>query len=185
MASDPVYQCGVSQRIDRFIHAMFKKQADQLLFGTGTPVRIRKDGQERVILDKEVRTEQILKLLGPISGGRDAELARDGEVRFTYNSPDGAVQVQTTIQEGRMLSVIVPAQAAAVAVDDDAPLDIMGNMAPEPVAAPSAPAPGAGAATGAGAGPSAGPSRAAAGREPIVHQPRWRAGDQPCAQRAL
>jgi hypothetical protein len=51
----------VSHRIDRFIQAMFKKDAEQLLFGTDTPVRIRRHGVEKVILDKEVRTEQILR----------------------------------------------------------------------------------------------------------------------------
>ncbi len=123
----------MSQRIDRFIHAMFKKQADQLLFGTGTPVRIRKDGVEKVILAKEVRTEQILKLLGPICGGRDAELSQDGEVRFIYASPDGAVQVQLTVQGDRMVAVLVPAvDDVPGVVEDDAPLDIMGNLAPEP-----------------------------------------------------
>lgn len=167
----------MSQRIDRFIHAMFKKQADQLLFGTGTPVRIRKDGVEKVILAKEVRTEQILKLLGPISGGRDAELSRDGEVRFIYASPDGAVQVQSTSQDGRMVAVLVPAVDDVPGVlDDDAPLDIMGNVAPDavelatpappvqaPVAAAAVPAPVA-------AAPVAAPQVVHSGGEPKINK---------------
>lgn len=138
----------VTQRIDKFIQAMFRKEAEQLLFGTGTPVRIRRGSRERVILEKDVRTEQILKLLVPIAGQHASDLQMDGVVEFHYGSPHGRVQVRATRSGGRMKAVLVPAVDEAVTAseghlslvdasvpgrppdvgDDDAPLDIMANV---------------------------------------------------------
>lgn len=96
----------MTERINRFIEAMFRKNADHLLFGTGAPVRIRVRGEERVILDKAVRTEQIVKLLEPIAGGRD--LATDGEQNFYYNSPSGKVHVRSLARGDRMSVIVSP-----------------------------------------------------------------------------
>lgn len=126
-------------RIDKFIEALFKKEADHLLFGSGTPVRIRTGTTEKVILDKEVRTDQILKLLEPISGGRDAELAEDGEVEFTYDSPSGRVNVRTRKAGDRMTATITPDTGGGAAAED-APMDIMSQMAEAEAAEPD-PAP--------------------------------------------
>jgi twitching motility protein PilT len=92
-------------RIDRFIEAMHRKGADQLVFGTGHPVRIRVDGTERVILDKEVRTDQIRKLLSPIS-----EDVPPGEMRFDYDSPSGPVVVRTHLRGEKLSAIIVPSR---------------------------------------------------------------------------
>lgn len=123
-----------ANRIDKFIEAMHKKSADHLLFGTGTPVRISKNGAERVILDKEVRTEQILKLLAPTVGDVSG-LSQNGEKEFYYDAPSGRVHVRTMASGGRMTAIISPDDGQA-AYDDDAPLDIMGNMAPEVASMP-------------------------------------------------
>lgn len=141
----------MANRIDRFIEAMHKKSAEHLLFGTGTPVRIRVEGTEKVILDKEVRTEQILKLLEPISGGTPVD--QPGEIEFFYEAPSGRVHVRTMTAGDRMTAIVSPDDgsfAAAAPAEpesliehnqypqvDDAPLDIMSNMAAEP--APIAP----------------------------------------------
>ncbi len=95
-----------SNRIDKFIEAMHKKRAEHLLFSTGTPVRIRVDGVEKVILDKEVRTDQIVALLEPAALDRRAELERPGEHQFSYAAPTGRVHVRVLVQ-GERLSVIV------------------------------------------------------------------------------
>ncbi|MEL6186867.1 MAG: PilT/PilU family type 4a pilus ATPase, partial [Myxococcota bacterium] len=95
-----------SERIDRFIEAMFRKNADHLLFQTGTPVRIRVQGQEKIILDKSVRTEQISKLLEPISEGRRFE--GDGEQSFYYEAPAGGVHVRTLVRGERMSAIVTP-----------------------------------------------------------------------------
>ena len=85
---------------------MFRKKAEHLLFGTGMPVRIRVGGQEKVILDKAVRTEQIIKLLNPISEGCSFE--GDGERSFHYESPTGTVHVRALVQGERMSAIVSP-----------------------------------------------------------------------------
>ncbi len=123
-------------RIDRFIEAMVRKGAENLLFDTGTPVRIRVRGEERVILDKEVRTEQIWKLLQPIGaapGGADS--------RFRYESPSGPMQVMVRVNGHQLSAVITPAsQANAEPAPPPDPMEVLGNAPPE-VAVPSAPEP--------------------------------------------
>jgi len=91
------------QRIDRFIEAMHRKGADQLVFGTGHPVRIRVHGSERVILDKQVRTDQIKKLLSPIS-----EVIESGERSFEYEAPSGPVTVRTHLLGEKLSAIITP-----------------------------------------------------------------------------
>ncbi len=127
---------GVGYRIDRFIEAMFRKSADTLVFGTGTPVRIRTGAQERVILDRDVRTDQIMKLLAPIAGSVAPDLGKEGETRFLYDAPAGRVRVTATTRGDRMMAIVLPAAAAnddvmrvcsppsRSAQDDDGPLDI-------------------------------------------------------------
>ena len=97
----------VSHRIDRFIEAMFRKNAEQLVFFSGTPVRIRVDGVEHVLLDKLVRTEQVLKLLEPVVLGED--LFADEELSFTYEAPTGDVSLTTRWQGDKLLAVFAPA----------------------------------------------------------------------------
>lgn len=88
---------------------MHRKKAAQLLFGTGTPVRIRTEaGDERIILNKEVRTEQILKLLAPISGINGQSLLEDGPTEFSYEAPTGGVRVRATTLGDRMTAVVIP-----------------------------------------------------------------------------
>jgi twitching motility protein PilT len=136
-----------SHKIDKFIEALHKKTADHLLFGTNTPVRISKGGAERVILDKPVRTDQLVKLLQPIVGDT-TPLERDGEKEFFYESPTGRVHLRTMRTGERMTAIITPDHGGNGAVmhlqevshDDDAPLDIMGNLAPQPMREPT-PAP--------------------------------------------
>ncbi|MEQ8272459.1 MAG: type IV pilus twitching motility protein PilT [Deltaproteobacteria bacterium] len=145
----------MANRIDRFIEAMHKKQAEHLLFGTGTPVRIRVQGTEKVILDKEVRTEQILKLVQPIANG--VAIDGGGESEFFYDAPSGRVHVRTMMAGDRMTAIVSPddgsfsAPAAAVVEpepegliehnqypQDDQPIDIMSHMQAEPEPMPVA-----------------------------------------------
>ncbi|MEL7371844.1 MAG: hypothetical protein AAFN74_23170, partial [Myxococcota bacterium] len=132
----------MTNRIDRFIEAMFRKSADTLVFGTGTPVRLRTGNKERVILDRKVRTEQIIKLLQPIAGQKSGRLDSEGETCFAYESPSGRVQVTATTRGERMMAVVLPApkpgiddvldprrEPMAINLDDDEPFDVMGNMA--------------------------------------------------------
>lgn len=121
----------MTQRIDKFIQAMFRKEAEQLLFGTGTPVRIRKGTRERIILEKDVRTEQILKLLIPIAKEQGTDLQMDGVVEFVYASPYGRVKVHSTRAGGRMKSVITPAREPAAGFSETH-LSLVDEPAPGP-----------------------------------------------------
>ncbi len=136
---------------------MHKKSADHLLFGTGGPVRLRVSGQERVILDKQVRTEQILKLLVPIAGETGGVLQDQGENEFYYDAPSGRVHVRTMMHGERMTAIISPDAGvdlglggndnliqhnAHPGVDDNEPMDIMGNAVdPAPPVLQGQPAP--------------------------------------------
>jgi twitching motility protein PilT len=93
-------------RIDRFIEAMHRKNAETLVFATGFPVRLRTDGQERVILDKPVRSEQIRALLDPIGSGGDVE----GE-EFEYDSPSGRVKIRVRTRGDQISAFISPVGA--------------------------------------------------------------------------
>ncbi len=139
----------MSHRIDKFIEAMHKKSADHLLFGTDTPVRISIGGSERVILDKPVRTDQLVKLLVPIVGD-STPLQRNGEHQCYYDAPSGRIHLRTMTAGDRMTAIISPdngvdeaVELDAVSNDEDAPLDIMGNLAPQaqPFAQPEPVAP--------------------------------------------
>ncbi|MEM1022556.1 MAG: type IV pilus twitching motility protein PilT [Myxococcota bacterium] len=119
------------RRIDRFIEAMHRKEAESLVFGTGFPVRLRKDGLERVILDQPVKSQQILALLGPIGG--DFE---DSEGEFVYEAPSGPVAVRTRKRGDQLSAIIMPYQAPpepepALEGQDEAMEELMGNEAPE------------------------------------------------------
>ena len=86
----------MSNRIDRFIEAMFRKKAERLCFLTGTPVRIVTGGVEKIILDKQVRTDQIDKLVIPILGDDDADVfCGDNEGVFFYRSAAGRVRIES------------------------------------------------------------------------------------------
>ncbi len=112
------------QRIDRFIEAMHRKQAQYLVFGTGDPVKIRVDGVDRVILDKPVRTDQIVALLEPLT----AQLGGDQE--FRYDSPTGPVSVQVRASGQRLHALIRPTEDAAPVAPSDEGLELMSNAAP-------------------------------------------------------
>jgi twitching motility protein PilT len=132
-----------SNKIDKFIEALHKKNADHLLFGSDAPVRISKDGTERVILDKPVRNDQLVKLLQPIVGDTSA-IERGGEKEFHYDAPTGRVHVRIKRAGERMSVIMTPDEGGAPVMqlhevppaDDDAPLDIMGNVAPQPAHEP-------------------------------------------------
>ena len=109
-------------RIDRFIEAMHRKAAEQLVFGTGHPVRLRVNGAELVILDKPVRTDQIRKLLEPIA----ADLP-GGEQAFDYDSPSGPVQVRTRMAGDKLSAIVTPRLSEPVTASAPAFMD---NSAP-------------------------------------------------------
>ncbi|MGF1509888.1 MAG: type IV pilus twitching motility protein PilT [Myxococcota bacterium] len=127
-------------RIDRFIEAMHRKHAETLVFATGFPVRLRTQGQERVILDKPVRSEQIRALLDPIGSLGDRP-----EAEFDYESPSGRVTVRVHARGKELSAFITPANDMFDAADEPlgGPAAIVAPLASSaaPVAAPPPVAP--------------------------------------------
>ena len=54
----------MARHIDRFIAAMRRDDAEELIFVTGEPVRVRHGEQVRVVLAQPVRSDQILAIAG-------------------------------------------------------------------------------------------------------------------------
>ncbi|MBI4821920.1 MAG: type IV pilus twitching motility protein PilT [Deltaproteobacteria bacterium] len=153
----------MSPQFDKFILALFKKSADQLIFTSGQPVKLNVGGQEKVILDTPVRNEQIDKLVLPTLKGGDAQKYQTApESEFLYDSPNGKVTIKTRRAGERLMVVVTPATGGSGADEDD--IESVMRAASSSAAAPPPPPPppppsiakktGASAfATGFGAGP--------------------------------
>jgi twitching motility protein PilT len=93
--------------IDRFIGAMHRDRADELLLETGRPVRLRVAGNERVLLAQEVRTDQVESLIKDVIPPDVRRNFDDGrEVSFAYSAPSGTVNILLT-RSGDRLSAII------------------------------------------------------------------------------
>jgi twitching motility protein PilT len=122
--------------IDRIIQAMFKKNADRLQFATAKQVTIRVEGEEKVILDQQVKTEQIDKLFQPILSVEQLEqFLQEGQSELSYDSPNGRVGI-TSRRKGDQLRVMVTPASAA-----DAPMELQMSDGPAPGRGSAAPAP--------------------------------------------
>jgi len=99
--------------IDRFVGALHRDHADELLFESGRPVRVKSGAVERTILAQDVRTDQIENLVREIIPPDCARIFEDaGEVSFPYAAPTGAVLVHLIKRDKRLLVVIRPYSAA-------------------------------------------------------------------------
>ncbi|MDB4930414.1 MAG: Twitching motility protein PilT [Myxococcaceae bacterium] len=120
------------RHIDRFIAAMRREEADELLFATGEPVRVRTGEQTRVVLAQGVRSEQILAIAVEFAPpGLTAGLTVDGETCFDFEAPGGPISARFRRRHGR-LEVALREQPAPVAAK---------TLAPPPPDAPAASVP--------------------------------------------
>lgn len=99
-------------KIDQFVAAIFQKAGEKLCLKTGRSVWILVDDREEIILDKNVRTKQIDRLVTPVLTEEEAEQFKaQGESFFYYDSPTGRVSISST-RKGQKLSVeILPIQS--------------------------------------------------------------------------
>jgi twitching motility protein PilT len=114
----------MSNKVDKFIAALFKAQGDELLFTSTRPVRIRVGEDERVVLDQEVRTEQIDNLIRPCLSPEDgARYSANGEGTYGYASEAGRVRIHARRKNAMVMVSISPDTSAAAAApgpaDDD------------------------------------------------------------------
>ncbi len=141
-----VFREPVSQRLDRFLEAMLRKGGDRLVLLTGRPVRLMIGTEERVLLDKPVRTDQIDKLVIPVLSDEDADrFCGDGEGEFIYVSPYGEMRIRSKRHGPKIVVEISPrgeadldAVAEAVrAAEADVRELASSSSPPEPVPEPA------------------------------------------------
>ncbi|MFO0726574.1 MAG: type IV pilus twitching motility protein PilT [Myxococcota bacterium] len=113
----------MSNKIDKFISALKKAEGDELIFATGRPVRIRIGDDEKVVLDQEVRTDQVDKLVAPCVPEDEVDGFLTGpEGLYAYESPEGMVQIQSRRKGGNVMVTI--SFAGGGGVEEDAPLPL-------------------------------------------------------------
>ncbi len=117
----------MSNKIDKFISALKKAEGDELVFSTGRPVRIRIGDDEKVVLDQEVRTDQVDKLVQPCLSEDEQESYLAGpDGTYFYDSPDGRVKFHARRKGPNIMVTIsfseeeAAEEAAAPAAEDDA-----------------------------------------------------------------
>jgi len=97
----------MARHIDRFIAAMRRDDAEELIFVTGEPVRVRHGEQVRVVLAQPVRSDQILAIAGEFApAGLSAGLTAEGEATFDLDAPGGPVVVRCC-RRGELIEVVL------------------------------------------------------------------------------
>ncbi|MEE2904425.1 MAG: type IV pilus twitching motility protein PilT [Myxococcota bacterium] len=95
----------MSRKIEQFVNALFQLNGDKLTFQTGTSVAILVNGHREVILDKQVKTRQIDRLIIPsIDPENIDDFQKIGEFRYEYSAQAGAVNVHS-VREADKLTV--------------------------------------------------------------------------------
>ncbi len=98
------------RHIDRFIAAMRREDAEELVFASGEPVRVRNGDHVRVVLAQAVRSDQILAIAAEFAPPDVTEgLTADGEVAFDFDALGGPVVARCCCRDG-MLEVVLREQ---------------------------------------------------------------------------
>jgi len=109
-------------RLDRFLEVMKEHSAEAVRLKVGQPIALRKSGMVRPLTKEPLNAQQVVGLLREITPGHLADrLASTVEFAFTYEAPDGAIEVQ-----------VEPDQAGLGAT-------LRALFPPRPVAAPAGP----------------------------------------------
>jgi len=97
----------MSRKIEQFVSALFQLNGDKLIFETGTSVAILINEHREVILDKQVKTRQIDRLIIPsIDPENIDDFKALGEFQYEYNAQAGTVSVHS-FREADKLTVEV------------------------------------------------------------------------------
>jgi twitching motility protein PilT len=110
-------------RLDPFLAVLREQGADSLRLAAGQPIALKKDGTLRPITRESLTAPQILGLLREISPPELAErLAGNVEVAFTYDGPEGAVEVRVAPVDGALsatLRAVLPRRPAPMVAEPD------------------------------------------------------------------
>jgi twitching motility protein PilT len=106
-------------RLDRFLAVMRDQGGEAIRLAPGEPAALRKNGMIRPMTREALTEQQVLGLLREVAPPEAAErLSGHAEVAFTYQGPDGVVEVRVA-PEGDSIAATVrslfpePARAAA------------------------------------------------------------------------
>ncbi len=116
-------------RLDRFLVAMKEQSAEAIRLAPGRPIALRKNGQSRAITKESLSEDQVVGLLKEITPGHLAHrLAGSAEFAFTYEAPDGAVEVQVSPSNGSvgatLRSLFPPMPSCAITEPREPPIDL-------------------------------------------------------------
>ncbi len=138
-------------RIDKFIDALVKRGADQVVLQSGEKVSLVFDGTPRAVTASVLHTKPVRSFVKEIAPpDLQEELAQEGEHRFAYESPSGAVHVEVRQMPDAIRVVVSPRQVEAEARHEPAsrpaapPLEAPAarpEPSPAPAEAPAAAAP--------------------------------------------
>jgi twitching motility protein PilT len=101
--------------MDRFLSALRRESAEELIIKTGQPIHALAGQSIRVLLAQPVKTDQITSILkGVIPPESERDLADQGEATFPYASPTGVYSIHC-VTEGPNLSVRIRSLGSAAA----------------------------------------------------------------------
>jgi twitching motility protein PilT len=103
----------VAARIEQFVDAIFRLNGQKLVLQTGDSVWIMVDGLKEIILEKNVRTKQIDRLVSPVLSEADREkFLSIGESKLDYNSRSGKVRIHSVRDESTLKVQIEPVHSS-------------------------------------------------------------------------
>jgi twitching motility protein PilT len=101
-------------RLDPFVDALLREQADQLYLLPDEPVTIVKEGKPRKVSKQPLTDAHIYALLAEIAPSDAADkIDRQAETEFDYVADRGLVRVRIVPETGRLTAVISPVHRAA------------------------------------------------------------------------
>lgn len=99
-------------QLDQFIDLLHQRKAEAIQATGGQPIMLLGAGGPKALTAKPVGSQKILALVKEIAGSEHTdELAPGGQVEFSYDSPNGTVQVEVRSEGGESLVTIRPAAA--------------------------------------------------------------------------
>jgi twitching motility protein PilT len=94
-------------RIDRFLSVMREQAADAIRLMPGQPISLKKNGLVRAMTREPLSEQQVLGLLREIAPPPVADrLSPTAELAFTYDGPEGAIEVQVAPASGAVSAVL-------------------------------------------------------------------------------
>src|SRR5688572_25673030 len=96
-------------RLDSAIERLFKEAATALTMETGSGMALRRPDGVVPVIKQPLTTKQIIGALSElVPSDLKADFPQDGETRFSYLAPSGAVNVQLDFDNGKIRATVTP-----------------------------------------------------------------------------